>query len=155
MVAITGNLVGGTMNVERRVDGGFIDNTPRRERLAFVDIGSVTGELVLGQRPSTGRFRALYLEDIDPVIGNYEMHVDKAGIHALRTPTGEMTIEFDAVGAVRETVRQMGRTRLQTRSISVQGGPGGGLPIPREKPLAADVIGIPSTVPPSEPPKKK
>jgi hypothetical protein len=154
LVTITGTTVGGSMNVERRVDGGFVDNTPRRERLAFADAGSVTTELILGQRRTTGRFRALYLDDIDPVIGNYEMHVDKE-THLLRTPTGDVTIKFDAVGGIAESLAQQGRGILQTRSVSTQAGPGGGMPVPREKPLAADPLTLPSAAEPSVPPKKK
>lgn len=154
LVTVTGTLAGGTMNVERRIDGGFVDNTPRRERLAFADVGSATTELILGQRKNTGKFRALYLDDIDPVIGNYEMHVDKAGTHLLRTPTGEMTVKFDAIGAPSESLRQQGRGLLQTRSVSSQAGPGAGLAIPRDKPLAKDVANLPATSAPIEPPKK-
>jgi hypothetical protein len=153
-VSITGHQVGGTMNVERRVDGGFVDNTPRRERLAFVDAGSVTTELILGQRRTTGKFRAMYLEDIDPVIGNYEMHVEPTGMHLLRTPTGDVTMKFDAVGALSESMRQEGRGVLQSRSISTQAVATGGLPIPREKPLAADPLTITPSADSGAPRKK-
>jgi hypothetical protein len=138
-VLVTGTEVGGSMNVERRMDGTFFDNTPRRERLAFIDVGSVTTELALGQRRSTGRFRALYFDDIDPVIGNYEMHVDKEGTHLLQTPTGQMKIQFDALGAPSESLRQQGKGHLETRLISSQSPQGtSGLPVPREKPLVND-----------------
>jgi hypothetical protein len=155
-VVVTGTLAGGSLNVERRLDDTFLDNTPRRERLAFVDVGSVTTELILGQRRATGRFRAMYFEDIDPVIGNYEMHVDKEGTHLLKTPTGAMTVKYDALGAPTESLRQQGKGRLETRLISSQAGQGtAGLPVPREKPLVNDAAAQPVAPGPTSPSKPK
>jgi hypothetical protein len=134
-IDINGTLVGGSMNIERHIDGGFVDNVPRKERFALIDVGSVTTALILGQRRTIGTFRALYLEDIDPAMADFEMHVDKDGTHLLKTPTGMMKITFEAVGAPREWSREQGRGVLTTRSLSTQKGDGPGLPIPADKPL--------------------
>jgi len=121
------------MNIERHIDGGFVDNVPRKERFALIDVGSVTTALILGQRRETGKFRALYLEDIDPAMADFEMHVDKDGTHLVKTPNGMMKIQFEAVGAPRECSREQGRGVLTTRSLSTQKGDGPGLPIPSGK----------------------
>jgi hypothetical protein len=133
LVEVRGTLAGGYLNVEHRVDGGFLQNTPVRDRLAFVDTGSVTAEIAMGQMPSEGKFKVLYFEDLDPAVGNWEMHVDKEKNLLARTQVGDLRARFGADGAIEEVQRQEGSTVTTTRPVSSQSSKGG-LPVTEKKP---------------------
>jgi hypothetical protein len=135
LVELTGTMAAGLMNVERRVDGGFEGTIPVKDRLAFLDTGSVTAVIALGQRVAEGTFKALFFEDLEPAVGLWEMHVDPAKSDArgklllAKTHSGALTAQFGADGALVEIRREEGNTITTTRPLSVQAAKGG-LPLP-------------------------
>jgi hypothetical protein len=132
LVLVQGTQAGGYMNVERRLDGTFQGNLPVRERLSFVDTGSVTAEIAMGQLASEGKFKVLYFEDLDPAVGNWEMHVDKAGVHVARTPAGAMRVRYAHDGSVEKVEREEGSSVTTTVPVSIQSS-NGGLAVPEKK----------------------
>jgi hypothetical protein len=133
LVEVRGTYAGGCLNVEYRVDGGLLQNTPVRDRLAFVDTGSVTSEIAMGQMPAEGKFKMLYFDDLNPAIGNWEMHVDKQKNLLARTHAGtDLRARFGADGAIEEVQRQEGSTVTTTRPVSSQSSLGG-LPVTEKK----------------------
>ncbi|HEV8113187.1 MAG TPA: amidohydrolase family protein [Planctomycetota bacterium] len=132
LVDVQGILAGGYLNVERHLDGGFAGNLPVRDRLSFVDAGCVTAAIAMGQLPTEGKFKVLFFDDLDPAIGNWEMHVDKDGAHLAKTHAGAMKVHFAADGSVGEMQREEGRGITTTRPLSSQATKGG-LPVPQKK----------------------
>jgi hypothetical protein len=129
-----GELAGGKMSVERRIDGKFFDNNTVSEKILCVDFGSVTTELVLGYHGRPGEFNALYLEGYEPAHGRYELRVAPDGsTHHVRTASGEMKATFDAIGAPKEVWRQRGTIAARTRSLEAVADDGKGLPTPLDK----------------------
>ncbi len=132
LVTVKGMQVGNVLNIERRVDGTFQGNVPVKDLLAFVDVGSVTAEIALGQRTSEGRFKVLFFDDLDPATGNWELHLDKDGTHLVHTHNGTLKVRFAADGSVVEALREEGRGITSTRPLSTQA-KDRGLPLPEKK----------------------
>jgi hypothetical protein len=137
VVELTGTLAGGSLNVERRVDGSFEGTIPVKDRLAFLDTGSVTALIALGQQTVEGKLKVLFFEDLEPAVGVWEMHVDRAQTDAqskmllAKTHVGALTAKFAADGALVEIRREEGNTITTTRPLSGQAAKGG-LPVPEK-----------------------
>jgi hypothetical protein len=136
-VELVGTLAGGTLNVERHADGGFLGTIPVKDRVAFLDTGSVTSVIALGQRTVEGKFKTLFFEDLEPAVGTWEMHLDPTASDAntklllARTQSGALTAKFKADGSLDVIRREEGNTITETRPLSMQGFKGG-LPVPEK-----------------------
>ena len=155
-IAIHGENVGGRTNIESRVDGAFVDNVTRNERIAFVDAGSVTGLLILGYHRKPGFLKVLGFDDYTPALYDWQMQLDKDGrTHLVRTQSGEMTVAYDDHGAPLEVRRQAGSAVVVTAGAA-KAHDGKGLPMPADKRAAA--AAAPATpakeTEPKPPPKK-
>lgn len=140
VVSLKGIQAGGFLNVERRVDGGFQGNMPVRDALAFVDVGSATVAVALGQRPRQGPFKVLFFDDLDPAVGNWELRLDKDGTHLARTQQGALKLKLAPDGSLLEMQREQGRGVVTTKPVSAATTPGSaatkpgaGLPPPEKK----------------------
>lgn len=133
VVSVKGTQTGSVMNVERRIDGGFQGNVPVRDPLAFVDVGSATVAMALAQRPRVGPFKALFFDDLDPAVGNWELRLDKDGTHLARTQQGALKVKLGADGAIVEMQREIGRGLATTKPVGAAVMSGNGLPVPEKK----------------------
>jgi hypothetical protein len=131
VIALEGTLAGGTLNVERRVNGVFQDTVRIRESAAFLECGSVVSDLILGQCVKPGEFGALYLEDFEFVSSQkWALAVDPSkGEHYLRGPTGDRIVNFEADGAPSSSVRESGRSAIE-RKLLEHKAEKSGLPLP-------------------------
>lgn len=116
-ITIDGVRSGTSMNIERRYDGTFVDNVPVKDRLALVDVQSVTTALVLGRHVKEGRFKAVYLEDFDPATATWELRLDPDGTRLVRTQSGAIKAAFDERGAPASVQREQGRGVLETKPV--------------------------------------
>ncbi|MFN0009022.1 MAG: amidohydrolase family protein [Planctomycetota bacterium] len=133
VVSVQGIQSGNVMNVERRIDGAFQGNVPVREPLAFVDVGSATVAMALAQRPRLGPFKALFFDDLDPAVGNWELRLDKDGTHLARTQQGALKVRFGPDGSIAEMQREMGRGLATTKPVAAAVKSGNGLPVLEKK----------------------
>jgi hypothetical protein len=133
VVSVRGVQAAGVMNVERRIDQAFQGNVPVREPLAFVDVGSATVAIALGQQPKVGRFKVLFFEDLDPGVGNWELRLDPDGTHLAKTHQGALKAKLGPDGAIVEMQREQGRGVETTKPLAPATKTGSGLPLPEKK----------------------
>jgi len=130
-IVVKGTHAAGILNVERRIDGNFQGNLPVRDRLAFVDSGSVTAEIAMGQLQAEGAFKVLFFEDVDPAVGNWDLRVEKDGSYVARTHNGFLRARFSPDGSIEEVQREEGRGVTTARPLSSQAAKGGLPPVAR------------------------
>ena len=133
VVTLEGTLAGGTLNIERKLNGVHNDLLRVRENAAFLDYGSVLTDLILGQSVKPGEFGALFLQDFEVASSSsWDLRVDPAsGQHLLRGPLGDRVIDFAPDGAVLKSVREGGRSELVTTSLEDKAVKSG-LPVPKK-----------------------
>jgi hypothetical protein len=141
-VTAHGEQVAGRLNIERHINGTFVDNNSVNERIAFVDAGSVTSLLILGYHKKPGVFKVVWFDDYEPAKGQWEMQLDPkamasgdkdAATHLVRTPIGDMKIAYDSIGGVKEALRVAGNGALHVRSLASKAMDGKGLPLPADR----------------------
>lgn len=133
VVSVQGIQAGNVLNVERRIDQVFQGNVPVRDPLAFVDVGSATVAIALGQRARVGPFKVLFFDDLDPAVGNWELRLDPDGTCLARTQQGALKAKLAADGSIVEVQREQGRGVATTKPIGGASKPGSGLPLPEKK----------------------
>lgn len=123
---VNGQQVGGQMRVERRVDGIFFDNNSTSETVAVIDSGSAISLMVIAHNREAGDFKALYFEDLDPIVVDWTYEVKESGIHALQTGEGPMVAMFEESGALdkMERTRGNGVIRHLALEADLHGGDG-------------------------------
>lgn len=136
---LTGLWAGQRFNMERRLDGAFVDSMRSMERPVSVDVGSVTTAMVLGHLDRTGTMPGIKLhEEFEPEVVPWALEIAPQGVHLMRLSTGGMGFDFDETGAIRILKRQVGSAELLVQHIekSTFGGPG--LPVPTKTPTLDD-----------------
>jgi hypothetical protein len=135
-VDLVGTIAGGELNVERRSDGAFLGTIPVKDRVSFLDTGSVTAVIALGQRTVEGKVKTLFFEDLEPAVGTWEMHMDptwkdpKSKMMLAKTPSGALTAIFGEDGGPIEIKREEGNV-ITTTTITTKA-ENGGLPLPEK-----------------------
>ncbi len=140
VVTLEGELAAGTLNLQQRLNGVFQKSVRIRERMLFLDTGSVTADLILGQHGRAGAFKALFLEDFEPAKGDYSLSVQPNGERWLEAPLGKRIVEYAVDGSVAKVLRQQGNGLVLTKGLSaeVSGEPSARLSNPRAAAGAAD-----------------
>lgn len=130
-VTVKGTLAGNVLNIERRGDQNFADNVPVREKLAFVDVGSVLSAIAVGQHAREGQFKVLFFDDFEPAFGPWELRFDERGKLLVKAHDGVLTATFDGAGRPGEIAREFGRgiTQFAFRTNELRGA-GLALPAP-------------------------
>lgn len=108
-ITVKGTLTGNVLNIERHGDASFAGNVPVREKLAFVDVGSVLSAIAVGQHGREGQFKVLFFDAFEPAFGPWELHVEDSGKLIVRPHDGALTASFDAAGRPGELARELGR----------------------------------------------
>jgi len=120
IVTLEGELAAGTLNLQQRLNGIFQKTIRIRERMLFLDTGSITADLILGQHGQPGSFKALFLEDFEPAKGDYSLQIQPNGERWLEAPLGKRVVEYAADGSVLKVLRQQGNGLLLTRQLEAQ-----------------------------------
>lgn len=151
IVTLKGVLAGGTLNIESRLNGVFDRLLHIREKVAFLETGSVLTDLILGQSVQAGQFQALFLENFAVAISDkWNLHVDPAtGQHLLSGPQGERVVDFAPDGAPLKCIRESASVDL-VRTLLEHVPVKAGLPVPAKK----NPDPPQATPPASTPPKK-
>jgi hypothetical protein len=141
---VNGQQIGGQLRVERRVDGIFFDNNSSSDSVAVVDSGSAVALMAIAHNRDAGDFKALYFEDLDPIVADWTYAVKETGIHALTTGEGPMVALFQESGALdkMERTRGNGVIRHMGLETDLHGGAGVSLastpPVDEEAPETED-----------------
>jgi imidazolonepropionase-like amidohydrolase len=148
---VKGTLVAGKMSIERHQNDNFLGTDHVLDRLAFVDCGSVTGQLILGYHRAPGQFKVLEFVDYEPAVVFWEMRLDRNGLHLVVSQlSGEKRVAYDAFGGILESKRQIGSSIVQTKpTAETKAIDGKGLPMPASKRDA-----VPAPVPAGQPKDK-
>ncbi len=157
-VLVHGQSTAGKFTIETKLNGGFVDAPVVKDKLAFVQCGSVTSLLILGYHKRPGTFKVLFFDDYDVAVGPCEMRLGADGLHLLKTPTGWMKVSYDEKGNLKEAQRESGNGILQTRPLETATPDGKGLPMPADKRAMVPVapqVSTPAQGKDSVPPPKK
>lgn len=128
-ITVKGTLTGNVLNIERHGDKSFADNVPVREKLAFVDVGSVLSAIALGQHAREGQFKVLFFDDFEPAFGPWELRFDTSGKLLVKAHDGVLTATFDGAGRPGEIARELGRGITEFAFLRSETH-GAGLPLP-------------------------
>lgn len=148
-VATKGKRVANALNVERRLDGNFVDNKPIRDAITFVDVGGATSALAGAHHGRDGQFKVLFFEDFEPAYGPWLMRVDEQKNLLWQTPTGVMSATFDDSGRPTKLARERGN-EIVAWSFADLVWPDNGWPLPQsnrtpsKKPEGAPAPAAPS-----------
>jgi hypothetical protein len=132
---LTGIWAGERFNLERRLDGAFIDSKRAMERVVGIDAGTITTAMVLGHLDRSGSMPALKLhEEFEPEVVTWQLEVAPGGVHLLRMSAGGMGFDFEPSGAIRALKQQINgqEVSLQRLELTTFGGPG--LPVLAKQP---------------------
>ncbi len=144
VVTIQGTLAGGQLNVESRLNGVFQKSDHVRERVPFVEFGSVATDLILGQSVQPSTFTALFLQDFDLCRGEFMLAVEpETGRHLVRSVIGGRVVDYAADGAPKTCIYESGRGDL-TRTLLEDVPVGAGLPVPKKQNPPAAPAGDPA-----------
>lgn len=113
--------VAGRMQIERYLAGEYIGNESTLDRIAVLDLDSVTSALVLSQLSTNKNLPVLTFHELlspQSVIWSLERSAD--GAHGLRTHLGGMLIEFESNGLPKLWNRTRGSVGFETRFESGQ-----------------------------------
>lgn len=134
-LVLTAKWVGERFNIDRRLNGAFVDNRRTPEHALAIDVGSVTTPLVLGQLKRTGRMPAIKLhESFEAEVVAWQLEIAEAGIHLAQTSVGGMGFEFDSKGGLKVYKYQEGDQAMQLTVLEQNSFGGPGLPVPTKQP---------------------
>lgn len=146
VVKTKGTRAGSALNVERRMDGNFVDNVPVRDALRLVDVGSVLSSVIAAHHGRDGEFKALYFEDFEAAYGPWIMRIDADGTLLWHTQNGAMSAQVDPQGKPLAVHRERGREIVDWSFTDVTLADGGfALPdanrVPSKRPDSAPASG--------------
>jgi len=134
-LVLTSEWVGERFQLERRLNGVFIDNKRTPERIVSLDVGSVTTAMVLGQLQRTGRMPALKLhESFEAEVVPWQLEIADGGIHLLQTSTGGWGFDFDSKGGPAHFKVQEGEQITEGIMLEQSSFGGPGMPVPAKAP---------------------
>lgn len=130
-LTVEGIRIGGLMNIERRIDGSFLDNQRAREALALVDVHSVLGDVIAARHFPEGPSFALSFEGFDPVVDRWQMQAPgEDGRVQIGIADGWLVSGLDERGVPAFSIRRSGDAQTDAH---VEGVEGEGLRLPPER----------------------
>jgi len=122
-------------NIDRRLNGVFVDNKRTPEHALAIDVGSVTTAMVLGQLKRTGRFPAIKLhESFEAEVVAWQMEIAEDNVHLVQTSTGGLGFEFDSKGGLKTYKLQEGEQIMEMSVLEQSSFGGPGYPVPAKAP---------------------
>lgn len=116
------------MQVERRLDGAFISNTPIREQPAFLDVSPALTTMILVQHCPAGENPVLTMEGAtaEPRIWPWDLTLGEDGLLRVRSGAGGVLCGVDEHGApqVHSRVRGDRRSDFISLGVDMHGGRG-------------------------------
>jgi hypothetical protein len=136
---VKGHQVANQVRVERRVDGAFVDVQSTPEKIAAVDVGSVSTLVLLAHAREDGaRIPMLrFHEGLELEAVRWGLMVDEHGGHVFSTPEGPKAASFDASGGLLLAREQQGSGQVETLGIVEQRAPGLALSAEKQARIAA------------------
>jgi hypothetical protein len=136
---VKGQQVAQQMRVERRIDGVFVDVQSTTERIAGVDVGSISTLVLLAfAREDGARIPMLrFHEGLELEAVRWGLRVDEHGDHVFSTTEGPKLASFDASGALLLAREQQGSGQVETLGIVEQRAPGLALSAEKQARIAA------------------
>jgi len=129
--------VAGELRIERRLNNLLVDTKGVRNRIACVDIGSVTTALLLSQLVREEPFQVVtFHELLEPELAEWRMECRGEGVllHLVRTHKGAFSFRNTSHGAVElQRTAIGGGSTIDTVLIEEDALGGPGLPLPPEK----------------------
>jgi hypothetical protein len=128
--------VGGSLRIDRRLNGVQVDTKRVRERIACIDIGSVTTSLLLTQLVRTESFQIVtFHELLEPELALWIMDYGGEGrlTHSVRTHKGVILFQSTKLGSVEFQRNAISGGSVETILVEEDGLGGAGLPPPPEK----------------------
>ncbi len=133
-LAVRGQLVAGQMRVERRMDGGFVDNRAAREAIAAIDVSSVTTLMLLAHTRAGGALPVIrFDEGLELEVVRWDLALEDDGDHWLRTHNGRKFAAFREDGALLLAWDWQGTSLRKVESLSLEALDPRGAPLPEDK----------------------
>jgi len=159
VMSLKGRLIDGSrqMQVERRLDGIFVSNTPLREQPALLDVSPSLTTMILVQHCPEGENPVLSMDGAtaEPRIWRWDVSLGEDGLLRVRSGNGGVLCGVDGDGApvVHSRVRGDWRSDYEVLGVDLHGGRG----IPPVSSRRASIEPKPSDPesPDSEPPSDK
>jgi len=127
---VEGRLIGGIMNVQRRLGEGIIDSRRAREPISLVDVSSVLTPILIAQQFIDGPSFVLTFRGLDVGTDRWWLEVgEEDHSHKIKTTDGWIVAGFDERGVPLFQIRRTGSTQtvLRVEEADAFGGPGLGL----------------------------
>lgn len=128
--------VGDELRIDRRLNEAKVDTKRVRERIACIDIGSITTSLLLTQLVREDSFQIVtFHELLEPELALWIMVYGGEGrlMHSVRTHKGVIRFESTKLGSVEFQRNAISGGSIETILIEEDGLGGAGLPPPPEK----------------------
>ena len=114
-LSVEGHFTANQWRVQRKIDGVHFDVQTALKPVAAVDVGSVTGLIMIGATRGNGPFPVLtFHESLQMEVVRWELGLEPDGAHYLRTPSGVKWARFDPRGALLELSEQRGSAGVKT-----------------------------------------
>lgn len=121
-LAVRGQWVVDQMRVERTLDGAHVDTKSTTERVACLDVDSVTTYMLLARFEKRPKFPMLrFHAALELELVRWERADDASGWLVFRTPSGGRAVELGERGALARLITQQGSGQVETRNLAVSG----------------------------------
>jgi len=130
VMSLKGRLIDGSrqMQVERRLDGIFVSNTPLREQPALLDVSPSLTTMILVQHCPEGENPVLSMDGAtaEPRIWRWDVSLGEDGLLRVRSGNGGVLCGVDGDGAtvVHSSVRGDWRSDYKNLGVDLHGGRG-------------------------------
>ncbi|MFT5050382.1 MAG: hypothetical protein ACI8QZ_001783 [Chlamydiales bacterium] len=127
---VEGRLLGGIMNVQRRLGEIVIDSKRAREPISLVDVSSVLTPMLIAQQFIEGPSFVLTFRGLDVGTDRWWLEVGANDhTHKVKTTDGWIVAGFDELGVPLFQIRRTGKTEtvMRVEKADAFGGPGLGL----------------------------
>ena len=121
-LTIEGILIGGLMNIERRIDGDFLDNQRARESLALVDVRSVLSDIIAARHFPEGPCFVLAFDGFEPVVDLWRMQPPgEDGRIEIAIADGWLVAGLDERCVPRFSIRRSGSAQTDAHVEAIEG----------------------------------
>ena len=132
--SVEGRLLGGLMNVQRRLGRQVIDSKRAHEPISLVDVSSVLTPLLIAQQLIEGPSFVLMFRGLDTATDRWILEIDPQDHrHNVKTTDGWLVAGFDSLGVPLFQFRRTGSAQTVLRIEEAEGFGGPGLALAAER----------------------